>query len=297
MDQLTERVRRAALSSGADLVGFAPISRFDNAPPKLNPKNILPQTKTVLAIAIRKLRGTLKTVEEGTYWQAYNADSYGFPSNVLSLLVMRNMIRELEDAGFTGVPIHNPFMTNAGKKVREEHLHGPDALISLRIVGVAAGLGEFGHSKVVLTPQFGPRQRFFAVLTDAELEPTPLLRDRICDDCLACVRECQAAAIGETREIKLVIEDREFSHAPLDEPTCSRVHNGRVPRFSPFFTGEEAPGEDPEYNEFLYHKFQVLGICVGRGCLRACVDHLEKTGRIKSGYRTPMIERERWKLE
>jgi len=30
---------------------------------------------------------------------------------------------------------------------------------------------------------------------------------------------------------------------------------------------------------------------------RACLDHLEKTGRIQAAFKTPLIERERWKLD
>ena len=37
--------------------------------------------------------------------------------------------------------------------------------------------------------------------------------------------------------------------------------------------------------------------CVGRGCVRACMDHLEKAGRIEKQYRTPMIEGEQWVIE
>lgn len=296
MDNLTERVRQAALQAGADLVGFAPISRFENAPPDQHPQGIFPQTKTVVVVATRKLRGTLKTVEEGTYWQGYNADSYAYPSWDLSVLILRSIIRLLEDEGYTSVPIHNPFMANVGRKTRPEHLTGPDANMSLRTVGVAAGLGEFGHSKLVLTPEFGPRQRFFAALTDAELEPTPLFTGKICDGCMACVRECEACAIGKERTEKVVIEGQEYSHAPLDLEACSKVHNGRDPRFSPFFTGKEKAGEDPDYNKFVMHSFKVMGICVGRGCMRACLDHLEKTGRIKSGYKTPIIDKPRWKF-
>ncbi|NIM69365.1 MAG: hypothetical protein GTO48_02660, partial [Xanthomonadales bacterium] len=69
-------------------------------------------------------------------------------------------------------PVHNPFHPHTGRPVRRGAPH-PDGIVSLRVAGVAAGLGELGHSKLLLTPQFGPRQRVFVVLTDAELEPDP----------------------------------------------------------------------------------------------------------------------------
>lgn len=297
MPTLTERVRHAALDNGADLVGFAPISRFDDAPPDLHPRTILPQTKTVVAVALRHLRGALKAVEEGTYWQAYNCDNYWYLNEVLAPRVLRAVSLTLEADGYIGVPVHNPFHPHSGRQVRDDQPAGPDGMISLRVIGVAAGLGELGNSKLLLTPQFGPRQRVFAVFTDAALEPTPLLAEPICDGCLSCARECEACAIGTSRDVTLTIEGRQFAHAPFDPAACAKVHAGRDPRFSPFFNGTEADGEEPSYNRFLQHRFRHLAICVGRGCLRACLDHLEKTGRIEKTYKTPFIERERWKLD
>ena len=296
MDTLTERVRTAALNSGADLVGFAPISRFAEAPPELHPHTIYPQARTVIAIALRQPRGALKTAEEGTYWQAYNCDSYWYLNEVLGPLVLRGIVMDLEKDGYTSVPVHNPFHPHTGRQLRDDQPAGPDGMVSLRVIGVAAGLGELGHSKLLLTPQFGPRQRVFAVFTDAELEPTPLFTGQVCDGCLACVRECQAGAIGQERSATFTIDDREYSHAPLDEGACIRIHCGLDPRFSPFWNGTEAEGDVPSYNTFVQHRFRHLSICVARGCIRSCLDHLEKTGRIEAAFKTPLIERERWQV-
>jgi len=296
MTTLTQHVRRVALENGADLVGFAPVSRFDNAPPQFHPRTIFPQTRTVIAVAVRQPRGALKAVEEGTYWQSYNCDCYWYLNEVLSTKILRSIVMFLESHTYTSVTVHNPFCSHVGRQIRDEQPWGPDGKVSLRIIGVAAGLGELGHSKLLLTPQFGPRQRVFAVFTDAELEPTPLFTGEICDGCLACVTECEAEAIGNSRDVTFTIEGREYSHATLDTKACIRVHAGRDPRFSPFWTGSEAQDEEPAYNRFVQLRFRHCGICVGRGCLRACLDHLEKTGRIEAQFKTPLIQRERWKL-
>ncbi len=296
MRQLTQQVREVALAAGADLVGFAPISRFDNAPPELHPWTIFPQTQTIIAVAVRQLRGALKAVEEGTYWQAYNCDSYWYLNEVVAPQLLRAVVLFLEAQGFTSVPVHNPFCPNAGRRLREDQPAGPDGFVSLRVLGVAAGLGELGHAKLLLTPQFGPRQRVFAVFTDAALEPTPLFAGRICDDCGACVRECQASAIGAAREVKVLIDGREFAHAPLNAQACATVHRGDDRRFSPFLSGSEAEGDQSRYTAFLRQRFRHCAICVGRGCVRACLDHLEKAGRIEAGFQTPMISRARWEV-
>ncbi len=296
MHKLTERIRKRARESGADLVGFAPVSRFESAPPEYHPHTILPQTKTVIALAVRQVRGTLKTAEEGTYFQAYNCDSYWYLNEVLSIQILRAISLLLEEEGYIGVPVHNPFYPHSGRKLREDQPAGPDGMVSLRVVGVAAGLGELGHGKVLLTPQFGPRQRVYSVFTDAELEPTPLFTGSVCDGCLACARECEAGAIGKERSVKFSIEGREYSHAPFDEMKCLRVHAGTEAPYSPFWTEKVKEGEEPGYHGWLKSRFRHLSVCVGRGCLRACLDHLEKTGRIESRFKTPLIERERYRL-
>jgi ferredoxin len=296
MDPLTERVRRAALEAGADLVGFAPVERFAGAPAELHPRTIFPQVRSAVAVALRHPRGALKAAEEGTYWQAYNCDAYWFLNEVESVRILRRICLALEEDGWTAVPVHNPFRAHVARKTRDDQPAGPDGMLSLRVLGVAAGLGELGLSKVLLTPRFGPRQRVFGVLTDAPLEPTPLFTGKICDECGACVQECEAGAIAAERDVRFSVDGVAYGHGAFDAAKCSKVHRGDDPRFSPFWTGREAPGEMPEYYKFLDLRFRHRSICVGRGCLRACLDHLEKTGRIEARFRAPLIERPRWKL-
>ena len=155
---LNERITRVAREAGADLVGFAPISRFDNAPAEVHPRSIFPQTQTAIVVAVRQPRGPLKAVEEGCYWQSYNCDSYWYLNEIIAPKILRAILLDLEDLGYTSVPVHNPFHPHTGRKVREDQT-APDGIVSLRVMGVAAGLGELGHCKIFLTPEFGPRQR------------------------------------------------------------------------------------------------------------------------------------------
>lgn len=293
--QLTDYIRQVSIDAGAALVGFAPMSRFDNAPVEYHPRNIFPQAKTLIAVAIPQLRATLKTVEEGTYWQAYNVSSYYYLNDVYAPHMLRKICLALEENEFMGLPVHNPFYHAFGRKVRPEHVTGPDALISLRIAGVAAGLGEFGKHKMLLTPEYGPRQRVFVVLTDAELDPTPLFRGKICDDCNLCVTQCQGKAIGNERSIKIKIDDVEYSHAPLDIDKCTDIHHlGIDPRYNPFRAEDDNSGQTFAYKKSTLNRFCNFSVCAGRSCIRSCLDHLEKTGRIKSKFKTPMIDKKRW---
>jgi hypothetical protein len=104
MRNLTELVRETALEARAALVGFAPISRFENAPAEYNPKTIFPSMKTAIALAFPQARGTLKAVEDGGYWQSYNCDSYWYLNEVEGPRVLRKTNMFLEEHGYTGVP-------------------------------------------------------------------------------------------------------------------------------------------------------------------------------------------------
>ena len=46
---LANDVKSLALELGADLVGIAPVERFEGAPKLYHPQNLLPQTKSVIS--------------------------------------------------------------------------------------------------------------------------------------------------------------------------------------------------------------------------------------------------------
>ena len=65
------------------------------------------------------------------------------------------------------------------KGLRAESLTFEDSFsyIDLRVAAVQAGLGVRGLNEVVITPEYGPRVRFTALFTDAELardHPVPV---------------------------------------------------------------------------------------------------------------------------
>jgi len=296
LSELTAEVKNVAKEAGADLVGIASIDRFDYAPAHVHPRSIFSHTQSIIALGCRMVRGALKAAEEGNYWQAYNCDSYQFLNEVFAPYMLRKIVIFLEDYGYTAVPIHNPFGANLGRPVYPGGPK-PDGMISLRVVGCAAGLGELGLSKLFLTPQFGPRQRMYAVLTDAELEPDPLLAEPVCDECGDCIRACPAGAMSHERTVELRMGDHIFRHGDFKPGKCSPVHQGWDPRFSPFLKEDSSRENPPPYYNFLDRRFRHRSICVARGCVRACMDHLEKSGRIERQYKTPMIEDKQWVIK
>ena len=159
-----------------------------------------------------------------------------------------------------------------------------------------------------LTPEFGPRVRFAAVLTDAPLEPDPLFEGKLCDRCMACVKDCSANAISATKSVKVHIAGRDVEWAEIDFEKCSLGFCGGTKETNPFMVTEE---DEQAFNQKhdvhrgvkgansykLRPRYEYGRAIEGaRGCMRACMVHLEEQGKMENQFQNPFRRREPWKL-
>jgi epoxyqueuosine reductase QueG len=111
---------------------------------------------------------------------------------------------------------------------------------SHRHAATRAGLGEFGYNNLVLTPQFGPRQRFNSVVTNAPLAADPLIDRPIClrDACQLCQKACIIQAISlrddpkvqDYRRVDEVDKDVIFVDTPSHtDPVICNSRRDRIP--------------------------------------------------------------------
>ena len=66
-------VKEMALKLGADMVSIGNIERWDGAPIQQDPRQIMPEARSVIAMAFRVMRGSLRGVEEGTFFSNYSS--------------------------------------------------------------------------------------------------------------------------------------------------------------------------------------------------------------------------------
>ena len=98
-----EKLRDFARSRGC-LLGVANIERFDGAPPMMHPASIFPEARSVIAIARRIPRGTLRGIEEGTYWPSYTYFGYhGLLNTWFRTKVAYELACFIEDYGWEAV--------------------------------------------------------------------------------------------------------------------------------------------------------------------------------------------------
>ena len=306
---MREEIIRIAKENGADIVGFAPASRFSQDDPIFR---IFPETRTVIGLGFRVLRGIYRGIEEGsTYYQYTTMAVENMEETIMPMAQLKAAVR-IEQEGFLALPQrrHQQIMA-------EENSTNPevayDAIFRNRAAevqmnfldaAVKCGLGEKGLHETLLTDEFGPMVRYCFILTDAELEPTPVLTPHLCDKCGKCVEACPGKAIAED--------------GVVDPWQCAVYYNGANRSKNPFMPPDAFEGMDnrleiiageakvtPETAKkildkiYFYppaqHAYQ-CSIC-GRACDVACYIHLEEQGVLTKKFLSPFRKRPEWKLD
>lgn len=224
--ELTKDIRSLAMAEGIDLVGVAPVERFQQAPEGYKPTDYMPEATSVLSLAIHIADGVCDTWGEfdqpGKSISPYLFYGYGLLNMELARIANK-LARRLEAKGYKSLTFP-PTWSMSIYRWRGLHDGRLKADFSHKHAAVAAGLGEFGLSNLVLTPEFGPRVRLNSVITSAPLEPTPLYQGpALCQpkEChKLCIRECPARALDGKKTDKLSIGDRQFEYASLDFTLC-----------------------------------------------------------------------------
>ena len=275
MDKLTESVKQVAKQQGAVLVGVASIDRFDPMPPLYDavpkghhPRIFLPEAKSVISIAMPILPLVLDApavladvememipphVKYPYFEMFYNRVGHvvhdymlefigqvvgqyllghGHQAMIFPTTGLHPRVDDLSDIEIWEGPPRGA----AQEFSPFRYTFGP---FSHRHAATRAGLGEFGYNNVVLTPQFGPRQRFNSIITDAELVPDPLIAEPIClrDKCKLCLEACIMACITlrddlsveDYRSVERDDHDRIFIDTPArtDPTLCRRRREGK----------------------------------------------------------------------
>ena len=240
-------VKNAARRFGADLVGIAPLSRFDGVAPQNDPRNIFPQGKSMIVIGRRIPRGAVRGVESGsaitgsyTDFGLYMLEDQFLAKSTYDLVIW------MENQGFEAVPMFGYDSDSAagfplGAPV-EEGKAAPNVYVNWQLAAKLCGLGETGKNGLFITPEFGTLQRFAMLITDKELTPDEVVERNVCENCDACTKAC-----------------------PLNDSLCSKCTSGAIRTgFGRFHTVDK----------------------IAAACGRACLASLEERGLISGKFTT-----------
>lgn len=189
----TRSLKEQAMELGAELFGIAPSEGFlDQEYVGGRPQAIMEDVRSIVVVGVPILNGSLEPLPRG---RAEYTNSL-LAATVTLRYVCYRLARRLEREG------HKATIVPAEGSEFGYWYVDRDALkadVSMRYAAYLAGLGQYGLSQNIITPEFGPRVRFMAIMTDAPLEtegdpPGDLLSDK-CKDCRLCVDACPVEAI------------------------------------------------------------------------------------------------------
>ncbi len=212
MEELKQRLCELARAQGIELFGVAPAFRLRGAPSGFRPEDYLPGAKSVIVL------GAHFPEETALFWEhspfPYQYYGYAIVNKEMGHTAFK-LAKELERAGFLALP----FAPTVYPKDMDWRRQSGE--ISHRHAAVAAGLGEFGLSGVVITPDYGTRIRFISILTRAELPPDPpRLRQELCTQCGKCLEACPNQALREDFKVSFEMEGTRLSYVLVDKHRC-----------------------------------------------------------------------------
>ena len=217
---LKDDLKEIATRFAVDLFGVASAEDLDDAPQGHRPKDILPNAKSVIVLG-------MKMLDAQTDILPINGEFFGVSTRQDMFRGHGTFIsQELDRAGYAiarvletkGFKAYHQMAGTGGTDQR--YLMG---LLSLKHMATQAGLGVLGRHSLLITPQYGPRVRLAAIVTNAELpSDTPMNKD-FCKDCeTPCISLCPAnALVKPSQNSPYEINKfacRQYLHT---RPTCS----------------------------------------------------------------------------
>jgi len=235
MNDFKLQIEEFAQKEGIDLIGFASKERFEGVDKAHNPFSIFPEAKTVILIGKRICRGSLRGIEEGTNFGDYQLFGKNWLEDEFLALAAYNLTNFIESHGWEAVPVFpNPCDIEPSGVPVSEGKPAPNVYPDFDFAAVACGLCSISYNRIVFSKKFGSRQRFHMILTDAEIESTPLLEGNICNGCKACADACPLGAISKEETEEINICGTKFIVGKIDYSKCKNCENGAVAnRFSP----------------------------------------------------------------
>jgi len=182
-----------SMKLGVDLFGVTPVAALNDAPQGHRPLDILPKANSIIVLAMKMLDAQVDILPiKGEFFgvssrqDMFKGHNY-FISQELDRIGFA-LARFLEKKGFRA---YHQMASTGGTDKR--FLMG---LLSLKHIAVQAGLGVLGQNSLLLTPQFGPRVRLTAIVTDADIQPDTLMEENFCQACgNHCISSCPAKAL------------------------------------------------------------------------------------------------------
>jgi epoxyqueuosine reductase QueG len=261
---LTAELRAYLIKQGADMVGFGSIERLDGTPELHRPQRYLPGTVSMVSMALR-VNGAVCDLIARSTWKGVDPPSY----NSFQMFTLAAINPKLDELAYLGAK----FLENRGYKAYPFPANMPHTLkpspgypggvadVSHKHIAVACGVGQIGWHNLLLTPQYGPRQKLNSIATNAPLAPDPMIDGKLCDPekCgFLCARACPTQAIPRRIEAKTSIQigQSTVEYGNMVGWRCRWGCSGMLKSVGGY-RNIPMPAEEPSDDELMMHKAKI----------------------------------------
>lgn len=213
---LKEKIVSFAREQGTELIGFAPVERwdeYDEVPVDFRPRSLWPLARTVISLGMSMPLPIVETTPSVPHMELYKTVNAELDRLAYAVT------RYLNGMGHASIYFtHDGF--SSLRALREHNL----AAFSHIMAAKYAGLGTIGMNYCLLTPQFGPRVRFVSVFTAAVIPPDAVLCGDLCIQCGLCARCCPKEALRQKKGQFLADYDKTACLEMAEELTKKRCY-------------------------------------------------------------------------
>nr|MDO8113588.1 hypothetical protein [Candidatus Sigynarchaeota archaeon] len=212
IDTLRDAVKVTAKSLGIDLIGITDLTRLAGAPKRFHATDYLPTAKSVIVLGTHFPDGIVDNWDKTP--SGYQYYGYSIPNKELGHACYK-IAKLVESGGYRCFPIvptgHSKDMDSTKQMGEFSHRHA----------AVAAGLGELGYNRLLITPQFGNRVRLCSIITEAPFSPDPMYDGPLlCDKCKKCIRACPGKCLDESKMLSCTVGDKTYNYVTLYHFRC-----------------------------------------------------------------------------
>jgi epoxyqueuosine reductase QueG len=210
MEKITKRAKDLAKCYGAGVVGIVTPETLKGGPPSTDLSYVLPNAGAAVSFAVPLDQNYI----DPWFKKQRQTDHFrnNIHVNVMAGGISLEIANYLSQKGYPSVPLTaNTAYRTDSKNGRFDEIPP----ISHRYLAVRSGVGFFGLSGNVLTPNNGAAVILGSVVTEAELIPTDPIpaEDNYCDDCKLCKAACASGYIDGEERVTVTMGGMDFSYS------------------------------------------------------------------------------------
>jgi len=215
MEKLSQQVLELTEIEGAAVAGIVTVEGLTGGPPSSDLTYVLDGAKSAISFAVAMNPDVIPPYLKKE--DRLPLEKEMIRANVTASGIAFHLSNYLNNKGHKSVPVaaNLVYRPSGDDGVEYDPLEPVHPDLSHRYLGVQAGLGFIGMSGNLITPGFGANVILAAVVTEAELVPTPPLppEDNYCDDCRLCLASCASRFMDFDNPVSVSLDSNELTYS------------------------------------------------------------------------------------